>query len=285
MGSEDVRGRPGEVRLIVNADDFGRSHRRNLAIIEAHRQGILTSASLMPGGEAFDEAVVLARENPRLGVGLHVTLVCGNAVLPHERIPELTDAQGRFSNDPVRAGIEFFFKRALQPQIAAEITAQFERFAQTELTLDHVNGHLNIHLHPAVFKVLMARAGDTGFKNFRLTRDWFWMSARMTSGQWLYRTSHALIFTLLSQRARPALRRAGVHHTRAVFGLLQNARVTEDYLLDLLPRLPAGDFELYSHPCVEEAPKELEALISPKVVKRMRDLGIQGIRYQDLSYV
>lgn len=285
MGSDDVSVRSGGVRLIVNADDFGRSHRRNLAIIEAHRQGILTSASLMPGGEAFDEAVVLAQENPRLGVGLHVTLVCGNAVLPHERIPNLTDAQGRFSNDPVRAGFEFFFKRAVQSQLREEIRAQFERFAETGLTLDHVNGHLNIHLHPAVFKMLMAHAGGTGFKHFRLTRDWFWLSARMTSGQWLYRTSHAVIFTLLSQRVRPALRRAGVSHARAVFGLLQNARVTEEYLLELLPRLPAGDFELYSHPCVEEAPEELAALISPKVVKRMRDLGIQAIRYQDLSYV
>lgn len=285
MADDDGRTESGLVRLIVNADDFGRSHRRNLAIIEAHRQGILTSASLMPGGAAFDEAVVLAQENPRLGVGLHATLVCGNAVLPHESIPDLTDAQGRFSEDAVRAGFDFFFKRALQPQLKAEIAAQFERFAQTELTLDHVNGHLNIHLHPAVFKLLMAHAGTAGFKNLRLTRDRFWMSARMTSGQWLYRTSHALIFMLLSQRARSVLRRAGVRHTQAVFGLLQNARVTEDYLLDLLPRLPAGDFELYSHPCVEEAPEELAALLSPKVMKLMRDLKIQGIRYQDLSYV
>ncbi len=285
MAAEDARAKSGRARLIVNADDFGRSHSRNQAIIQAHRQGILTSASLMVGGEAFDEAVALARANPRLGIGLHVTLVCGNAVLPHERIPDLADAHGRFSDNAVRAGFEFFFRSALQSQLQSEIAAQFERFSQTGLPLDHVNGHLNIHLHPAVFKLLMSHAGASGFRAFRLTRDWFWMNARMTSGQWLYRTSHALIFTLLSRRARPVLHRAGVRHTQAVFGLLQNARVTEKYLLDLLPRLPAGDFELYSHPCVDEAPEELAALISPKVMDQMRTLGIQGIRYQDLSYV
>lgn len=285
MADDDHGAQSGRVRLIVNADDFGRSHSRNQAIIQAHRQGILTSASLMVGGQAFEEAVALARANPRLGVGLHVTLVCGNAVLPHDRIPGLADARGLFNDNAVRAGLDFFFRRPILPQLQAEIAAQFERFAQTGLPLDHVNGHLNIHLHPAVFKVLMAHAGASGFKNFRLTRDWFWMNARMTSGQWLYRTSHALIFTLLSRYARPVLRRANISHTRAVFGLLQNARVTEEYLLGLLPRLPAGDFELYSHPCLEEAPEELAALISPKVMDQMRTLGIQVIRYQDLSYV
>jgi hopanoid biosynthesis associated protein HpnK len=269
-------------RLIVNADDFGRSHSRNQAIIQAHQKGILTSASLMPGGEAFDEAVDLARTHPRLGVGLHVTLVCGRAVLPPERIPGLADARGRFNDNAVRAGMDFFFKRALQSQLREEIAAQFERFAQTGLKLDHVNGHLNIHLHPTIFKILMAQVEKTRFAAFRLTRDWFWMNARMAPGQWLYRTSHALIFTLLSRRAQPALRRAGIRHTRAVFGLLQTARVTEQYLLDLLPRLPAGDFELYSHPCLEDAPEEYAALVSPRVMGRMRTLGIQPIRYQDL---
>jgi hopanoid biosynthesis associated protein HpnK len=281
MASDPQNGR-ARTRLIVNADDFGRSHSRNQAIIQAHQQGILTSASLMPGGEAFTEAVELARANPRLGVGLHVTLVCGQAALPPERIPGLADAQGRFSNNAVRAGMDFFFKRALQSQLQEEIAAQFERFARTGLKLDHVNGHLNIHLHPTIFKILMAQAQKTRFTAFRLTRDWFWMNARMASGRWLYRTSHALIFTLLSRRARPVLRKAGIPHTQAVFGLLQTARVTEPYLLDLLPRLPAGDFELYSHPCLKDAPEEYAALVSPRVKDQIQARGIQTIRYQDL---
>src|SRR5437867_13212189 len=92
-------------RLIVNADDFGRSHSINEAVVRAHRDGILTSASLMVNGDAADGAVQLARQNPRLGVGLHVTLVCGTSALPPGEIPGLVDAGGNFSRHSVLAGV------------------------------------------------------------------------------------------------------------------------------------------------------------------------------------
>jgi len=75
------------VRLIVNADDFGISDSANRAIERAHREGILTSASLMVAGDAAAAAVQIARNNPRLGVGLHSVLVCGRSVLPPKEIP------------------------------------------------------------------------------------------------------------------------------------------------------------------------------------------------------
>ncbi|HYS44667.1 MAG TPA: ChbG/HpnK family deacetylase, partial [Geobacteraceae bacterium] len=99
--------------LIINADDFGLSSGANRAIIKAWREGVLTSASLMVTGEAFDEAVALARENPGLQVGLHLTLVQGRAALPHGGFPTLIDEQGHFPNDPVIAGMRYFFLRPL----------------------------------------------------------------------------------------------------------------------------------------------------------------------------
>src|SRR6266705_6008158 len=72
-------------RLIVNADDFGRSHSINEAVIRAHKEGILTSASLMVNEPAFEEAVELAKANPTLGVGLHLTLLCGHSTLPADQ--------------------------------------------------------------------------------------------------------------------------------------------------------------------------------------------------------
>ena len=64
-------------RLIVTADDFGRSASINQAVEQAHRDGVLTCASLMVNGVCFDQAVQIAKRNPNLGVGLHLTLVCG----------------------------------------------------------------------------------------------------------------------------------------------------------------------------------------------------------------
>src|SRR6059036_1537886 len=94
-------------RLIVNADDFGRSHSINQAVVRAHREGILTTASLMVNGEAFEEAVHLARQNPKLGVGLHLTLICGTSALPHAEIPGLVDADQNFTNRPLAAGLRY----------------------------------------------------------------------------------------------------------------------------------------------------------------------------------
>jgi hopanoid biosynthesis associated protein HpnK len=269
-------------RLIVNADDFGRSQSINLAVLRAHREGILTTASLMVNEPAADEAVRLARENPKLGVGLHLALVCGATALPRERIPDLAGEGGRFSDNPVAAGWRYFFNARCKEQLRAEIETQVGKFRATGLPLDHVNGHLNMHLHPVVFGILMDNAERWGIGAMRLTRDPFFLNARLASGQWAYRASHALIYHLLSLRAGRAMARKGIRHTAAVFGLLQNARVDAAYLEKLLPRLPAGDSELYSHPSLDQFGNELDALLNPAIRNLSHQLGIQLIRYQDL---
>src|SRR5215831_932010 len=124
---------PSLCRLIVNADDFGRSHSINEAVMQAHREGILTSASLMVNEPACAEAVTLARENPKLGVGLHLTLVCGKSALPRERIPGLVNAHSEFDDRPITVGMRYFFHHDLREQIRAEIHAQFEKFRATRL--------------------------------------------------------------------------------------------------------------------------------------------------------
>jgi hopanoid biosynthesis associated protein HpnK len=269
-------------RLVVNADDFGRSPSINEAVIRAHREGILTSASLMVNEPACEEAVALAKENPKLGVGLHLTLLCGHSALPPEKVPGLVNAQQEFSGDPVGAGFRYFASRGLCEQLRSELHAQFARFRATGLPLDHVNGHLHFHLHPTVFRILMEEADRLGIRHLRLTRDHFWMNAGLARGHWLYRTVHALIFSVLAARSRAALKRRGIQHTQLVFGLLQDSRVDEAFVLKLLPRLPAGDSELYSHPSLDKFKHEFDALVSPRVKALVKESGIQLIRYQDL---
>jgi hopanoid biosynthesis associated protein HpnK len=269
-------------RLIVNADDFGLSHSVNEAVVCAHREGILTSASLMVNEPGFAEAVRLAKKNPKLGVGLHLTLLLGHAALPPGKIPGLVNARGEFSNSPVGTGLNYFFKRGLREQLRAEIHAQFEKFHATGLPLDHVNGHLHLHLHPAIFQVLMEDADKLRIRQLRLTCDCLSRSRKISQGHWLYRLSHAAMFGWLSRRARDPLRQRGIRHAQITFGLLQDSRVDEDYALKLLPELPPGDSELYSHPSFDQFKHELAALVSPRVKARVQELGIELIRYQDL---
>jgi hopanoid biosynthesis associated protein HpnK len=269
-------------RLIVNADDFGRSQSINEAVVRAHREGILTSASLMVNEPWAGEAAALARENPGLGVGLHLTLVRGTSALPAGRIPQLVNARKEFSDRPVGAGWRYFACGKCRAQLREEMAAQFEKFHATGLPLDHVNGHLHLHLHPVVFGILAAHAERWGVTALRLTDDWLGLNARLASGQWFYRASHAAIYRALSARARPVLARQGIRHTRAVFGLLQNGRVDADYVAKLLPRLGPGDYELYSHPSLDQFRNEFDALINPTIKSLARQLGYQLIRYQDL---
>ena len=269
-------------RLIVNADDFGRSSSINQAVIRAHREGILTTTSLMVNEAACAEAVELARQNPRLGVGLHLTFLCGHAALSQAKIPGLVNSNGEFTNNPAGAGFRYFFCRNLREQLRSEMHAQFEKFRATGLELDHVNGHLHLHLHPTIFDLLMQDAEQLGFQRVRLTFDPFRLNLRIASGHLAYRTLHVTIFHLLSARARPVIRRRGFAHTANVFGLLQNARVNEPYVLALLQNLPSGDSELYSHPSLDEFKNEFEALVSPRVRQQVSSQRIELIRYQDL---
>jgi len=269
-------------RLIVNADDFGRTSSINQAVVRAHRDGILTSASLMINEPACAEAVALARQNPHLGVGLHLTLLCGRSALPPATIPGLVNSEQQFPNDPTRVGFRYFFRSELREQLRAEIHAQFERFQASGLALDHVNGHLNLHLHPTIFDILMEDANQLGIQRMRLTFDPLCLNLRLASGQLAYRLLHTLIFHILSARARTNLSRRGFRYTSRVFGLLQNARVDEEYTSRLLSRLPRGDSELYSHPSLDEFRNEFDALISPRVKQQIKSLGIELIRYQDL---
>ena len=269
-------------RLIVNADDFGLSHSVNEAVVRAHREGILTSASLMVNEAGFGEAVQLAKDNPGLGVGLHLTLLQGHSTLPPEKIPGLVNSRGEFSDSPVGVGVAYFLKRSVREQLRTEIRAQFEKFNSTGLPLDHVNGHLHLHLHPVIFKILMEDAETFGIRHFRFTRDCLSRSRRMSSGHLFYKVSHTIIYDCLSARAREPLRQRDIKHADITFGLLQDSRVDEDYILKLLPELPNGDSELYSHPSLDRFKHEFDGLMSPRVQEQIQKLGIKLIRYHDL---
>ncbi|ASV99231.1 hopanoid biosynthesis-associated protein HpnK [Paraburkholderia aromaticivorans] len=257
--------------LIVTADDFGLHTRVNEAVERAHRDGVLRAASLMIGAPAAGDAVARARALPQLRVGLHLVLADGDAIAPRERIAALVDEHGRFGSNMVRDGARFFFLPHVRRQLAREIRAQFEAFAKTGLSLDHVNTHKHFHLHPTVLGLILEIGREYGMKAMRLP---FEANAPRWLRPWI-------------ARVEARLDRAGIAHNDYVVGIAQSGRMDEAAWLAALADLPHGVGEIYCHPAVagERAlsdgmrdyrhEAELQALLSAKVATAIRRAGVR----------
>ena len=138
-------------KLIVNADDFGLHILINQGIIKGHQEGFITSTSIMPSADAFDEAVALAQDNPQLGIGIHLTLVGGvKSVLPQSKIASLLDGEGRFLPDYVAFAKRFYTGGVKISELEAELRAQIEKALASKLNLTHIDSHQHTHVLPGI---------------------------------------------------------------------------------------------------------------------------------------
>ncbi|HAM51951.1 MAG TPA: hypothetical protein DCP92_15160 [Nitrospiraceae bacterium] len=270
--------------LVTVADDFGRSSSVNRAIAEAYDKGIVTAASLMAGGEAFHEAVFMTRERNQLSAGLHVTLCDGRAVLPHLRIPDLTDADGFFYKDPVKAWL--CIKRPFLNQIELEIKAQFDRLEQSGIRPTHVDGHHHLHMHPRIFEMLCSQAARRGVEWIRIPKEPLSIVFRLRSPA---RGSMAFVewavFRTLRKHHERVARKYGLSVARHVYGLSRTDGIDEEYLLDILDHARISLDEIFTHPdtATQSGKRELQALTSARVRERVASLGISLTGYGQLS--
>ena len=279
-------------QLIISADDFGLSSGVNRAVEQAWRNGLLTCTSIMPGADAFDEAVRIARRNPGLQVGLHLTLVHGKAVLPPDSIPDLVDQNGCFSDNPVASGLRYFIDRGLYCQLKREIEAQIVRVLDAGIPLTHIDGHLNIHLHPTVFTILTEMMPRYGISSFRLSRERLAHNLRFDRGRRLGKTVERIIFGSLAKNAQPRLADLKIRYAAEVKGVFNSGRMTEAYILNIIEDLQDGLTEIYFHPGIlpdaeitRRMPdyrhaEELAAITSPAVKDRLKQLKIAVQNYR-----
>lgn len=143
------------LQKIFNADDFGISKGVNAAIVKAHREGILNSASLMINQKYAAEAVKLAKEMPELEMGLHVNLTNEYPAASAQEIPLLVDGQGKLKNGFVNLLLISFLKpRQLRQQVEIEMRAQIAKYLTTGLPLQHLDSHRHVHMIPQIFKTM-----------------------------------------------------------------------------------------------------------------------------------
>lgn len=281
-------------KIIITGDDFGLALPVNEAIVEAHKKGILTTASLMVGAKFFQDAVERARECPSLRVGLHLTLVEGKPVLPPKDVPDLVDSNGEFSTNLARAGFKFFFYPGIRKQLETEIRAQFEAFSQTGFVLDHVNAHNHMHLHPTILRLILQMGKEYGLRAVRLpneppVRSWraakSFFGSRLASWMFLYPWTNLM---------KSTLRRARVKHNDFLFGMTDSGSMTADLVLRIMRNLPQGVTEMCFHPATRRCAEidrtmpsyrhedEFKGLIGEATIRALQTADLKPIAFSDL---
>lgn len=258
-------------RIIVTADDLGLAPDVNAAIGRAHRDGILTAASLMVGERAAAEGVAIARRSPGLAVGLHLVLTDGTPVLPPERIPALVRADGRFRDSMAGLGLALATSRAARDQLRAEIAAQFAAFRATGLACDHLNAHRYFRLHPVIAAEAFRAAAAHGVRAVRIP----WEPPALIRGVDPAARTQPRALAPFAALLRRLAARHGLAAPDRVVGLPWSGSFTADRLAAVLPRLPPGVTEIYLHPATASGfargaagydhPGELTALLDPAV--------------------
>ena len=258
-------------RLIITADDFGAAEAVNDAVEHAHRNGILTAASLMVSGSHAADAVRRARGMPNLRVGLHLVLVDGKPVLPASAVPDLVDQRGNFRTDMARTGAAMFFLPKVRRQLEAEIEAQFAAFETSGLMLDHVNAHKHFHLHPTIAELMVKMATRHGARGARVPLEPQKILRKIEKTG----VSGTVALTQPFARAlRTCFRRAGIVAPDQVFGLAWSGAMRASRLEGIITHLPKGLTEIYMHPATGQYPgsavgyeyrAELAALIDPRM--------------------
>ena len=235
-------------RLILNADDFGVTSGVNRAIIELHRAGVLTSASLIARAAATDEAIVMALATPSLDVGCHVVLVDGEPVLGAQSLPTLADPRtGRFHP---KLGV--FLKllitgRIRSSEIEAETAAQIALLQNRGLHITHIDTHKHVHMFPNVLRPVLRAAKAAGIRAIRNPFEPAWSLSVTHGAPWLRRAEVRLL-RLLEPAFRRIVAEEGFTTTDGAIGVLATGTLDSKTVNSLLRILPEGTWELVTHP-------------------------------------
>jgi predicted glycoside hydrolase/deacetylase ChbG (UPF0249 family) len=269
-------------RLIVNADDFGFTPDVNEGIIEAHRNGILTSTTLMANGAAFEDAVSAAASNPSLDVGCHLVLVGGRSVLPPcqplpSSVPQLLAAMA-----------------ARQIRVFEELRAQVRKILSARIAATHLDTHKHTHLAPPVLEAVARIAQEFDIPWVRRPFD-FPMTGARSAAPWLKRaTSGGMQF--LRNRFHRVLQQHNCLTTDYFAGFKLTGRFHTRELVDLIYALPEGLTEFMCHPgrckadlrnartrLKESRERELEALVARETKNAIAKCGVEVVNYRALS--
>jgi hopanoid biosynthesis associated protein HpnK len=278
--------------LIVNADDYGLNENINRGIIRAYSEGIVTSTSVLANGEAFFPGVEALKENPGLGVGVHLTLVNGRPLSPIAEIPSLLNKDGNFMTD-----YHQFFSRFLRGKIKlAEVYAEWAKqilcVKNQGIKITHLDSHQHLHIFPGISNIVVNLASEFDIHKVRLPAENVFFGETMPS---ISRSLARDILTGISTLSKFRFHKKHLITPNHFYGMLWGGHLNENRLTTIIRQLPSGISEIMTHPgtndqALEEKfawgynwTEELTALTSIKLRNLVQQLNVQLINYQDLT--
>lgn len=233
-------------KLIINADDFGRHISINRAIIHGHVSGCITSASLMPGGSAFQDAVDKAIEHPQLGIGVHLTLIGEKPVMNPTEIPSLVDDKGYLLKEYPQFLARFLQGKIDLSEVRAEFIAQMDKVYASGVRITHIDSHQHLHVLPGIIDIVLDIAEQYHVKALRIPDAplGFTGGYSYSLGQLISRAGLVFLAKIAWFRAK----RRGFKIPDHFLGIVAGGSLKEDCLLNIADKLQNGITEVMVHP-------------------------------------
>lgn len=272
--------------LIVNADDYGLTEAVSVGILRAHRQGMVTSTSVLAVAPGFARSGRWLADEADLSVGVHLAVVGEDPpLLSASEVPTLVDRRGRFA-----ISWRVFLRRCVTGRvdpddIRRELTAQVDAVAGLGVIVDHLDSHQHLHLWPVMQPAVIDLALARGVPAIRVPR-----SHR--------RHPLSLAVNRLSARLAVAARAAGLRFAQDASGLDEAGHLDRRRLvaaLDGFVDRGATSAELGTHPGEADDPDrsryrwdytwkdELEVLLAPESRRAVEERGFVLGPYSDLA--
>jgi len=281
--------RQREKILIVNADDFGLSEGINSGVVRSFKEGIVTSASVMPAASAFEDALRRAKENPELDIGVHLCLSEEMPLEKPEDVPSLVGPDGRFFRSHTEFVRRYFFGRINMREVERELSRQIARVVSSGINISHLDSHGHLHMLPRIFELVLRLAEDyhIAFVRFPLERK---AKAKVSFRRRLIGLALGISCASVGGRFKST----AIRRTDNVIGLALSGRLCEFALSDMLSSLEGGTTELVCHPGEADVgleryrhwgyawEDELRCLCAPHIPNALHALGIALGTFSDL---
>lgn len=226
-------------KLIINADDFGLHNSINVAIEEAHQKGIVTSASLVANGDAFEGAIEIAKRNKGLGVGLHFNLTGGSPVSSPGKVKTLIDSGNMFYENNWKLFLKLLKGELEVREIATEARSQLDKLYDNGVIPTHIDSHRHLHFFPFVFHAIEAVLKEYKIVKMRYLNIPYFEFVK-DGGFRLAAALYLKTFSLLNQNK--------FKHPDFFYGFFNPGNMDKTRLLYLLKRARGAVGEINFHP-------------------------------------